>query len=133
MPETLQILSCIDRMDKAVTGVCKSYDMLSEIAHPNSCGARHVRKNRLGEIHGAFWSRSAINRRYEEQSAYCLELLTCLSWPTIGYRLGCRNFWPSWIASGPRKRQGQSDRFLHLNYATKSTFDINGLTFVQRS
>jgi hypothetical protein len=69
MPETLQILSCIDRMDKAVTGVCKSYDMLSEIAHPNSCGARHVRKNRLGEIHGAFWSRSAINRRYEERNS----------------------------------------------------------------
>ena len=35
MPEALQILSCIDRMDKAVTGLRKSYDMLSEIAHPN--------------------------------------------------------------------------------------------------
>jgi hypothetical protein len=34
-PQALQILSCIDRMDKKVPGVRKSYDMLSEIAHPN--------------------------------------------------------------------------------------------------
>lgn len=35
MPQALQILSCIDRMDKKVPGVRKSYDILSEIAHPN--------------------------------------------------------------------------------------------------
>ena len=35
MPQALQILSCIDRMDKKVPGVRKSYDNLSEIAHPN--------------------------------------------------------------------------------------------------
>lgn len=34
-PQALQILTCIDRMDKKVPGVRKSYDMLSEIAHPN--------------------------------------------------------------------------------------------------
>ena len=34
-PKALQILSCIDRMDKTVPGVRRSYDMLSEIAHPN--------------------------------------------------------------------------------------------------
>jgi hypothetical protein len=34
-PQALQILSCIDRMDKNVSGVRKSYDILSEIAHPN--------------------------------------------------------------------------------------------------
>jgi len=34
-PQALQILSCIDRMDKKVPGVRKSYDVLSEIAHPN--------------------------------------------------------------------------------------------------
>jgi hypothetical protein len=34
-PQALQILSCIDRMDKKVPGVRKSYDILSEIAHPN--------------------------------------------------------------------------------------------------
>jgi len=34
-PQALQILSCIDRMDKKVPGVSKSYDVLSEIAHPN--------------------------------------------------------------------------------------------------
>jgi hypothetical protein len=34
-PQALQILSCIDRMDKKATGVRKSYDVLSEIAHPN--------------------------------------------------------------------------------------------------
>src|SRR5215469_15292528 len=34
-PQALQILSCIDRMDKMVPDVRKSYDMLSEIAHPN--------------------------------------------------------------------------------------------------
>jgi hypothetical protein len=34
-PQALQILSCIDRMDKAVSGVRQSYDILSEIAHPN--------------------------------------------------------------------------------------------------
>jgi hypothetical protein len=34
-PQALQILSCIDRMDKTVPGVRKSYDILSEIAHPN--------------------------------------------------------------------------------------------------
>jgi hypothetical protein len=34
-PKALQILSCIDRMDKKVPGVRKSYDVLSEIAHPN--------------------------------------------------------------------------------------------------
>lgn len=34
-PEALQILNCIDRMDKAVPGVRKSYEILSEIAHPN--------------------------------------------------------------------------------------------------
>ncbi len=34
-PQALQILSCIDRMNKRVAGVRKSYDMLSEIAHPN--------------------------------------------------------------------------------------------------
>ncbi len=35
MPQALQILSCIDRMDKKMPGVRRSYDMLSEIAHPN--------------------------------------------------------------------------------------------------
>lgn len=34
-PQALQILGCIDRMDKRVSGVRKSYDILSEIAHPN--------------------------------------------------------------------------------------------------
>ena len=34
-PQALQTLSCIDRMDKKVPGVRKSYDILSEIAHPN--------------------------------------------------------------------------------------------------
>jgi len=34
-PQALQIMSCIDRMDKKVPGVRKSYDILSEIAHPN--------------------------------------------------------------------------------------------------
>jgi len=34
-PQAMQILSCIDRMEKRVPGVRKSYDMLSEIAHPN--------------------------------------------------------------------------------------------------
>ena len=34
-PQALQILSCIDRMDKTAPGVRKSYDILSEIAHPN--------------------------------------------------------------------------------------------------
>ncbi len=34
-PQAPQILSCIDRMDKKVPGVRKSYDILSEIAHPN--------------------------------------------------------------------------------------------------
>jgi len=34
-PQALQILSCIDRMDKTVPGARKSYDILSEIAHPN--------------------------------------------------------------------------------------------------
>ena len=34
-PQALQILSCIDRIDKKVPGVRKSYDILSEIAHPN--------------------------------------------------------------------------------------------------
>jgi hypothetical protein len=48
MPEALQILSCIDRMDKAMTGVRKSYDMLSEIAHPNwrgACTQKPIRRN----------------------------------------------------------------------------------------
>jgi hypothetical protein len=35
VPQALQILSCIDRMDKKVPGVRRSYDILSEIAHPN--------------------------------------------------------------------------------------------------
>ena len=35
MPQALQILSCIDRMNKKVPGVRKSYDILSEMAHPN--------------------------------------------------------------------------------------------------
>jgi len=35
LPQALQILGRIDRMDKKVPGVRKSYDMLSEIAHPN--------------------------------------------------------------------------------------------------
>ncbi|ESY79954.1 hypothetical protein X739_29770 [Mesorhizobium sp. LNHC220B00] len=34
----MQILSCIDRMDKAVPGVRAGYDSLSEIAHPNWSG-----------------------------------------------------------------------------------------------
>jgi hypothetical protein len=34
-PQALQILGCIDRMDKRVPGVRKSYEILSEIAHPN--------------------------------------------------------------------------------------------------
>jgi hypothetical protein len=34
-PQALQILGCVDRMDKTVPGVRKSYDILSEIAHPN--------------------------------------------------------------------------------------------------
>jgi len=34
-PQALQILGCADRMDKTVPGVRKSYDILSEIAHPN--------------------------------------------------------------------------------------------------
>lgn len=35
LPQSLQILTCIDRMEKTIPGVRKSYDMLSEIAHPN--------------------------------------------------------------------------------------------------
>jgi hypothetical protein len=35
LPQAVQILGCIDRMDKTVPGVRESYDMLSEIAHPN--------------------------------------------------------------------------------------------------
>jgi hypothetical protein len=35
MPKALQILTCINRMDKTVSGIRKSYDILSEIAHPN--------------------------------------------------------------------------------------------------
>ncbi|MER8484281.1 hypothetical protein [Mesorhizobium sp. M1322] len=38
-PQAMQILSCIDRMNKAVPGVRASYDSLSEIAHPNWAGA----------------------------------------------------------------------------------------------
>lgn len=34
-PQALQVLSCIDRMEKKISGVRNSYDMLSEIAHPN--------------------------------------------------------------------------------------------------
>ncbi|MFD1984276.1 hypothetical protein ACFSOZ_16640 [Mesorhizobium newzealandense] len=34
----MQILSCIDRMDKAVPGVRAGYDSLSEIVHPNWAG-----------------------------------------------------------------------------------------------
>jgi len=34
-PQALQILTCVDRMDKQVSGVRQSYDILSEIAHPN--------------------------------------------------------------------------------------------------
>lgn len=34
-PQALQILTCIDRMDKKVPGVRVHYDFLSEIAHPN--------------------------------------------------------------------------------------------------
>jgi hypothetical protein len=34
-PQAIQILNCIDRMDKKVPGVRKSYEILSEIAHPN--------------------------------------------------------------------------------------------------
>jgi len=34
-PQALNVLSCIDRMDKKVPGVRKSYDILSEIVHPN--------------------------------------------------------------------------------------------------
>jgi hypothetical protein len=34
-PQALQILGCIDRMDRKVPGVRRGYDMLSEIAHPN--------------------------------------------------------------------------------------------------
>lgn len=34
-PQAMQILSCIDRMNKAVPGVRASYDSLSEIAHPH--------------------------------------------------------------------------------------------------
>lgn len=37
-PQAMQILSCIDRMDKAVPGVRAGYDSLSEIAHPNWSG-----------------------------------------------------------------------------------------------
>ncbi|MBZ9988161.1 hypothetical protein LB572_13770 [Mesorhizobium sp. BH1-1-5] len=37
-PQAMQILSSIDRMDKAVPGVRASYDSLSEIAHPNWSG-----------------------------------------------------------------------------------------------
>jgi hypothetical protein len=35
MPRALQILDCVDLMDKTVPGARKSYDILSEIAHPN--------------------------------------------------------------------------------------------------
>jgi alkylhydroperoxidase/carboxymuconolactone decarboxylase family protein YurZ len=34
-PKALQILTCIDRMDKKVKGIRASYDILSEAAHPN--------------------------------------------------------------------------------------------------
>jgi hypothetical protein len=37
-PEALQIMTCIDRMDKKVPGGRANYDILSEIAHPNWLG-----------------------------------------------------------------------------------------------
>lgn len=37
-PQAMQILSCIDRMEKSAPGVRASYHSLSEIAHPNWSG-----------------------------------------------------------------------------------------------
>jgi hypothetical protein len=68
MPEALQILSWIDRLDKAVRGVRKGYDMLNEIGHPNWRGVFGMYAKKPGGIHGALWSRSAINRRNEERN-----------------------------------------------------------------
>jgi hypothetical protein len=39
MPQPFHVLACIDQLDKEVPGFRKSYDLLSEIAHPNWAGA----------------------------------------------------------------------------------------------
>jgi hypothetical protein len=64
-PQALQILGCIDRMDKAVPGVRKSYDILSEIAHPNWRGVFGMyAKTDEGKFTAVFgrglWSTEAI-------------------------------------------------------------------------
>jgi len=50
MPQAFHILACIDNLDKEVPGFRKSYDFLSEIAHPNWSGvaglyAKHDKTN----------------------------------------------------------------------------------------
>ena len=35
MPQAINILTCLDAMDKRIPGARASYDSLSEIAHPN--------------------------------------------------------------------------------------------------
>jgi hypothetical protein len=39
LPEALNVLTLIDRMDRQFLGIRERYDELSEFAHPNWCGA----------------------------------------------------------------------------------------------
>jgi hypothetical protein len=38
LPQAINILTCVDQMDKKIPGIRKSYDSLSEYAHPNFVG-----------------------------------------------------------------------------------------------
>ena len=42
MPDAVNVLTCVDRVDKDVDGFRHHYDVLSEYAHPNWAGTVHI-------------------------------------------------------------------------------------------
>ena len=42
MPEAVNVLNFVDRVERDVKGFREQYDMLSEYAHPNWCGTAHL-------------------------------------------------------------------------------------------
>ena len=110
-PQALQILSCIDRMDKKVPGVRKSYDVLSEIAHPNWRGVFGMySKTDEAKFTAHFGPpRGSRTARRVRSSTHCSAPSACSNLPTTEYRMRCRDSWPSWKASGPRTRPRPTD------------------------
>lgn len=73
MPQAVNILSMVDRIDKLIDGFRKMYDVMSEVAHPNWSGTQHLFSKIDTERRLTFFGRDVRTISfYERTGASCL-------------------------------------------------------------